>query len=376
MKFPYETIRGVFNLSERRKRKENIITALLIAGMCIIVAGTIIFAAKYVKGSGDSQVSVSEEATLLTLDTQVEMTTPGTTESTAESTAGSTAASTSGSTSESTSASSSESTSDSTTSQPAVSATPSPESSEGSASSEEPTGEEEIFFALTSEQEQLTSIADLKAGTLLSSAQIDKNNLSQYFTSVKIEEGDSVYQRINGKSYQKNNDIKLSDLRYLKMLHMNFNNDIQVGEMIVNKSVADEVLGIFKSLFSDGYQIYSMYLIDDFWEKNAGTADWNSIEANNTSCFCYRAATGGSKLSKHALGRAIDINPMQNPYVTYKDGKPQYSHSNAKDYVSNRSSKKAHVITTSDKAYKAFTKKGWTWGGNWSSPKDYQHFQK
>ena len=60
----------------------------------------------------------------------------------------------------------------------------------------------------------------------------------------------------------------------------------------------------------------------------------------------------------------------------YKDGKPQYSHSNAADYVSNRSSKKAHVITTSDKAYKLFTKKGWTWGGNWSSPKDYQHFQK
>ena len=379
MKFPYETIRGVFNLSERRKRKENLITALLIAGMCIIVAGTIIFAAKYVKGSGDSQVSVSEEVTLLTLDTQVEMTTPGTTESTAESTAGSTAASTSGSTSESTSASSSESASESTTAQPTVSVTPSAESSEGSAGSSETSDtevEEEYCFVFSSEAEQLTSIADLKAGTLLSSSQIDKNNLSQYFTAVKIEEGDSVYQRINGKSYQKNNDIKLSDLRYLKMLHMNFNNDIQVGEMIVNKSVADEVLGIFKSLFSDGYQIYSMYLIDDFWEKNAGTADWNSIEANNTSCFCYRAATGGSKLSKHALGRAIDINPMQNPYVTYKDGKPQYSHSNAKDYVSNRSSKKAHVITTSDKAYKAFTKKGWTWGGNWSSPKDYQHFQK
>ena len=160
------------------------------------------------------------------------------------------------------------------------------------------------------------------------------------------------------------------------MLHVNFDGDYQVGEMIVNKSVSDEVLGIFKSLFSDGYQIYSMYLIDNFWEKNAGTADWNSIEANNTSCFCYRAATGGSKLSKHALGRAIDINPQQNPYVTFKDGKAQYSHKNAADYATNRSSKKAHVITTSDKAYKLFNKKGWTWGGSWSSPKDYQHFQK
>ena len=369
-------------MSERRKRRENLITALLIAGMCIIVAGTIIFAAKYLKGSGESQVSVTgdySETTIYLGEVQAEITALSTTESTAAGTSGSTSESTTASTSESASESTSESTtesgSESTTDKASVTAAPTPATSESSTSSEETTGEE-YFFALSSEPDVLTSISDLKAGTLLSAAQIDKNNLSQYFTSVKIEEGDSVYERINGKSYQKNNDIKLSDLRYLKMLHMNFNNDIQVGEMIVNKSVADEVLSIFKQLFSDGYQIYSMYLIDNFWEKNAGTADWNSIEANNTSCFCYRAATGGSKLSKHALGRAIDINPMQNPYVTYKDGKPQYSHSNAADYVSNRSSKKAHVITTSDKAYKLFTKKGWTWGGNWSSPKDYQHFQK
>ena len=368
-------------MSERRKRRENVITALLIAGMCIIVAGTIIFAAKYLKDSG-SQVSVtsSTDVTLYLDSVQSEITalgsTAGTPESTTESTNGSTTASSSESTPESTSASSAESKAETPTGTPAVTAAPSPAASDEQETSSEETTGEEISFAFSSEPDQLTSIADLSAGTLLSEAQIDKNNLSQYFTAVLIEEGDSVYKRINGKSYQKNNDIKLSDLRYLKMLHRNFNNDIQVGEMIVNKSVANEVLGIFKQLFSDGYQIYSMYLIDNFWEKNAGTADWNSIEANNTSCFCYRAATGGSKLSKHALGRAIDINPMQNPYVTYKDGKPQYSHSNAADYVSNRSSKKAHVITTSDKAYKLFTKKGWSWGGNWSSPKDYQHFQK
>ena len=364
-------------MSERRKRRENVITALLIAGMCIIVAGTIIFAAKYLRSNGESQVSVTSTDVTLYLDSvQSQITDMGTTESTPESTTESVTESASQSTSGSSSESASGSTAETPSETPAVTVTPSPATSEEQETSSEETTGEEVFFALSSEPDQLTSISDLSAGTLLSEGQIDKNNLSQYFTSVKIEEGDSVYKRINGKSYQKNNDIKLSDLRYLKMLHRNFNNDIQVGEMIVNKSVADEVLGIFKQLFSDGYQIYSMYLIDNFWEKNAGTADWNSIEANNTSCFCYRAATGGSKLSKHALGRAIDINPMQNPYVTYKDGKPQYSHSNAADYVSNRSSKKAHVITTSDKAYKLFTKKGWSWGGNWSSPKDYQHFQK
>ena len=119
-----------------------------------------------------------------------------------------------------------------------------------------------------------------------------------------------------------------------------------------------------------------MYLIDDFWSGDGATSDWYSIDANNTSAFCYREATGSSNLSKHALGKAIDINPQQNPYVTYTDGKAKYSHDNAADYVYDRSSSKAHEITTSDRAYELFTSYGWTWGGSWNSPKDYQHFQK
>ena len=355
-------------MRNRRKRRENIVTGLLASGMCIVIAGTVIFALKYAGGSGNSGVPTGTTG-ISTEGSSSE----NTSEITTESTAASTSESASESTSESTTESATESTKDTAEPKPDISVTPSPETSGDSSATSEVEG---FGFSFSEELEKLTSIKDFKAGTIVSKDQIDKNNLSQYFTSSKIEKGDSVYERINGKSYKDNKDIKLSDLRYLKMLHVNFDGDYQVGEMIVNKSVSDEVLGIFKSLFSDGYQIYSMYLIDNFWEKNAGTADWNSIEANNTSCFCYRAATGGSKLSKHALGRAIDINPQQNPYVTFKDGKAQYSHKNAADYATNRSSKKAHVITTSDKAYKLFNKKGWTWGGSWSSPKDYQHFQK
>ena len=174
-----------------------------------------------------------------------------------------------------------------------------------------------------------------------------------------------------------NSNISLSDLRYLKMLHINFDGDYQVGEMIVNKSVAGEVLEIFEILCAEGYQIHSMYLIDNYWAGDGESSDWYSIDDNNTSCFCYRPATGSGNLSKHALGKAIDINPQQNPYVTYNsDGSPKYSHDNASKYVSNRSSDTAHVITTSDRAYELFTERGWTWGGSWNSPKDYQHFQK
>ena len=334
-------------MSNRRKRRENLITALLIAGMCIVIATTIIIIVKISTEEKDAGATSSSS------DVHTESVTelPATT---------------------------SEATSESTTEETTPSPTPTPEPTE--TPTPEPTATPEPTETpkptATPVPKKLTGIKDLDAGTVVSADKIDKENLGQYFTSVEIKEGDAVYKRINGKSYKKNKDIKLSDLRYLKMLHVNFDGKYQVGEMIVNKSVAKEVLEIFKSLFKDGYQIYSMYLIDNFWKKDGATSDWNSIEANNTSCFCYRAATGGSKLSKHALGRAIDINPQQNPYVTYKNGKPNYSHKNAAKFVSNRSSKTPHVITTSDKAYKLFTKKGWTWGGSWSSPKDYQHFQK
>ena len=329
-------------MSEKRKRRENIITALLIAGMCIVVGGTIIFVIKFSRGGDENKLLSAgmTEATDVSLEsvTDVVSTTSVTSETTA----------------------------------PEISET----TEETTETTPEPTPTEEPTPTPEPEPEKLTSIRNLSAGTVLSRDEIDTDNLSQYFTSEEIEEGDSVYERIYGQSYVDNDNIDLSDLRYLKMLHVNFDGDYQVGEMIVNELVVSDVLDIFETLCAEGYEIYSMYLIDDFWAGDPDDSDWYSIEANNTSCFCYRTATGSGNLSKHALGRAIDINPQQNPYVTYKDGKPQYSHKYAADYVSNRSSKKAHVITTGDKAYKLFTKKGWSWGGSWSSPKDYQHFEK
>ena len=232
-------------MRNRRKRRENIVTGLLASGMCIVIAGTVIFALKYAGGSGNSGVPTGTTG----------ISTEGSSsENTSEITTESTAASTSESTSESTTESATESTKDTAEPKPDISATPSPETSGDSSATSESEG---FGFSFSEELEKLTSIKDLKAGTIVSKDQIDKNNLSQYFTSAKIEKGDSVYERINGKSYKDNKDIKLSDLRYLKMLHVNFDGDYQVGEMIVNKSVSDEVLGIFKSLFSDGYKIYS-----------------------------------------------------------------------------------------------------------------------
>ena len=228
----------------------------------------------------------------------------------------------------------------------------------------------------TPEPVTLTSLEGYTPGDVIPDELIDTSNLAQYFTISEIQTGDAVYQRIYGQSFVDNNDIALSDLRYLKMLHVNFDGCYQVGEMIVNASVAQQVTEIFEALCESRYQIYSMYLIDDFWVGNGTDSDTNSIEYNNTSCFCYRAATGGSNISRHALGLAIDLNPQQNPYVSIRsDGSLHWSHENASDYVYNRSSDTPHVITESDYAYQLFTSHGWTWGGSWNNPRDYQHFQ-
>lgn len=238
---------------------------------------------------------------------------------------------------------------------------------------EEETSKEEIMD--DTKLQYLPSLSGLAPGTVISSEKIDFNNLDSYFMSWIIEEDDNLYDRIIGKSYRKNDYIGLSELRYLKMPHYNFNGQIQVGELVVNAAIEDDVKAAFKELFQAGYQIESMYLIDNYWTGDPDSTDSASIDVNNTSAFCFRNATGSGNLSNHAYGRAIDINPQQNPYVSYASGSPKWSHENANDYI-DRSTGLPHVITHDDLAYKVFTKYGFTWGGDWNSPKDYQHFEK
>ncbi len=223
-----------------------------------------------------------------------------------------------------------------------------------------------------------TDIRSISAGTVINASEIDMSNLQQYFTSSAINAGDPVYNRIYGKSYVDNANISLSDLRYLKMLHYNFDGNVQVGEMIVNKAIADSTLSTFRSLFSQKYGIRQMRLVDDFWYIDSSTTDDVCMMVDNTSCFNYRAVQGTSKISKHALGMAIDINPHENPYAkVMADGslsmfKPDLY---AAGYLTDRNGK-AYAITSSDPAYLTFTANGFTWGGNWKTVKDFQHFEK
>lgn len=219
----------------------------------------------------------------------------------------------------------------------------------------------------------LTSIKDMDAGAVLRQENLNLEQPSLYFTVQEIS--DDIFQYINGKTYTENDSIGLQDLRYLKVLHYNYDHEIQVGELIVNAKIAEDCRNIFQELFASEYEIQSMYLLDKFWVGNGVDSDTASIENNNTSAFNYRVVPGTDHLSNHARGYAIDLNPLQNPYVKYKkDGTFEKYYKDMEKYI-DRSSE-AHMITHEDPAYKIFTKYGFTWGGDWNSSKDYQHFEK
>ncbi len=188
------------------------------------------------------------------------------------------------------------------------------------------------------------------------------------FTSSAIP--DNVFARMEGVSFPADCTISRDDLRYLRLSYHDFNGNSQVGELVCNKKVADDMVEIFRELYKRGYQIEKMKLIDDY-----GGDDDLSCADNNTSCFNYRTVAGSTNLSKHALGVAIDINPFYNPYVTYPNGVERISPPGSEPYA-DRSADFPHKIGPGDDAYELFKAKGYTWGGNWKTLKDYQHFQK
>ncbi len=180
-----------------------------------------------------------------------------------------------------------------------------------------------------------------------------------------------IFKRISGISYPADCSVPLDDLRYLSLLYNDFNGDTQTGEMICNKSIAEDLLEIFCELYQNGYQIESIRLIDEY-----NGDDTASMLANNTSCFNYRVVEGTTRLSNHAKGLAIDLNPFYNPYITYnKDGSINISPEGSEAYA-DRASAFPYKIDENDLAYKLFKEHGFTWGGNWNSVKDYQHFER
>lgn len=157
--------------------------------------------------------------------------------------------------------------------------------------------------------------------------------------------------------------VPLADLRYVTVSHHDFDGGVATGELVVHADVAEGVVGVFRALFDAGYPIRLMRLVDDF-----GGSDDASMAADNTSAFNCRAITRGTGWSEHAYGRALDLNPRENPYVRGSlvlppEGVPFASRPQSPG-----------VLHGDDVVVQAFAAAGWQWGGSWSSPTDYQHF--
>ena len=182
---------------------------------------------------------------------------------------------------------------------------------------------------------------------------------------------DTVFQRMQGKSYKANCTMPRSELRYLRLSHYDAEGHEHIGELVCNKKIANDLKEIFQELYRHKYPIGRMQLIDDY-----DADDELSMRANNTSCFNFRPIAGSAKLSKHSQGLAIDINPLYNPCVKRrKDGSQLIQPTTASQYT-NRDTKFPYSIDREDLCYRLFVEHGFIWGGSWRTLKDYQHFEK
>lgn len=181
---------------------------------------------------------------------------------------------------------------------------------------------------------------------------------------------DSIFERIYRKSFPVNCTTQREELSYLHLLHIGFDWKIHIGELIIHKDLADDILDIFFQLYQNKYPIEKIKLIDEY------QADDNaSMRDNNTSGFNFRMIANTTKLSNHSTGRAIDINPLYNPYVRYVNGKLLCDPKEGMIYM-DRQKDFPYKIDRDGICYQLFRKYGFTWGGDWKNDLDYQHFER
>ena len=181
---------------------------------------------------------------------------------------------------------------------------------------------------------------------------------------------DDIFAKMQGKSYKEDCTVPREDLRYVHVRHMGFDGEAKDGELVVNKAIADDVLAIFEELYKADYPIEKVRLVDEY-----DADDEASMSDNNSSAFNFRFISHTTRISKHGLGMAVDINTRYNPYVKTVNGKLSIEPANGADYV-DRSKDFPHKIDHDDLCYKLFTEHGFTWGGDWTHSKDYQHFER
>lgn len=156
--------------------------------------------------------------------------------------------------------------------------------------------------------------------------------------------------------------------RLVTVKYYSTDKQVHQGQLVIDKELVSDIKQVFKLALKERFPVYSVIPISDKrFRKESRWDDELSMEANNTSAFNYREVTGGGRLSNHAYGRAVDINTFLNPYIK---GKIILPHGATYDPGIDG------TFTAESSIVREFLRLGWAWGGNWTSPTDYQHFEK
>jgi len=175
----------------------------------------------------------------------------------------------------------------------------------------------------------------------------------------------SLRATMTGHSWHRGCPVGLDELRLVRARHWGFDGQVRTGRLVVNRDVARPLLDVLRRLYSAHFPIRRMVPVDAY-----GASDFRSIEADNTSAFNCRYVDGTTRWSEHSYGRAIDLNPIENPYVTAAG---TTSHPASRRYL-RRAPYRAGMAVEGGIAVRAFEAAGWGWGGRWSGDRDYQHF--
>ena len=171
-----------------------------------------------------------------------------------------------------------------------------------------------------------------------------------------------------GVSWRPGCPIDPRHLRRVEVNYIGFDGQIHRGDLIVHEDLAAEVVAIFQELLQLRYPIEKIRTVDTY----PAADDELSMEDNNTSAFNCRDIPGTGRWSPHAFGRAIDLNPLLNPYI---DRTGAFQPKNAAPYL-DRNRIDPGLLHAGDPAVRVFTDRGWRWGGSWRTPIDYQHFER
>lgn len=172
-------------------------------------------------------------------------------------------------------------------------------------------------------------------------------------------------ERMTGVSWRPGCPVGFAALRLVTVTHWGFDGTPRRGRMVVHRRHARPILGVMRRLYRLRFPIRRMRLVDAY-----GADDRRSMAADNTSAFNCRTVAGTTRWSEHAYGRALDLNPVENPYVTASG----HVSPPAGAPFARRSRRAKGMIHRRGPVVAAFASAGWKWGGNWAWPKDYQHF--